>query len=172
VFFNRFCHFFFSPENQIKIGKFFFVYFSVSCQLIWLIFKKEKKTKSSIFLISKLTSMEIGAAETGREGGKWEKKQQQRRTREREGVEKDSFVRLGDETVIFLWYHPYTPPFIHPTKQVRQSERFGRPLARARARSLLSLSLSRLVRTALLVALACACRPWHQKALQQSVMKR
>lgn len=80
--------------------------------------------------------MEIGAAETGREGGKWEKKQQQRRTREREGVEKDSFVRLGDETVIFLWYHPYTPPFIHPTKQVRQSERFGRPLARARARSL------------------------------------
>lgn len=87
--------------------------------------------------------MEVGAAETGREGRKWEKKKQQRRTREkeREREEKDSFVRWGDETVIVSWYHPYALPFIHPTKQVRQSERFGRPLARARALSLLSLSL-------------------------------
>jgi len=104
--------------------------------------------------------MEVGAAETGREGGKWEKKKQQRRTRERhihtpkEREEKDSFVRWGDETVIVPWYHPYTHPTkpvrqsewyhpsIHPTKPVRQSEWFGRPAARTRALSLLSLSLS------------------------------
>lgn len=84
--------------------------------------------------------MEVGAAETGREGGKWEKKKNNKDEHEREREEKDSFVRWGDETVIVPWYHPCALPFIHPTKQVRQSERFGRPLARARARSLALLS--------------------------------
>ncbi len=88
--------------------------------------------------------MEVGAAETGREGGKWGKKKTTTKTntRKREREEKDSFVRWGDETVIVPWYHPYTLPFIHPTMQVRQSERFGRPLARARARSFSRLSPS------------------------------
>jgi hypothetical protein len=71
--------------------------------------------------------MEVGAAETGREGGKWEKKKTTKtNTREthahtpKEREEKHSFVRWGDETVIVPWYHPYTLPSIHPTKPVRQ----------------------------------------------------
>jgi len=59
--------------------------------------KRKNQIKSSIFLISKLTSMEIGAAETGREGGKWEKKKQNKNKdeheRERERESRERFIR-------------------------------------------------------------------------------
>jgi hypothetical protein len=59
--------------------------------------KRKNQIKSSIFLISKLTSMEIGAAETGREGGKWEKTKQNKNKdeheRERERESRERFIR-------------------------------------------------------------------------------
>jgi len=123
--------------------------------------------------------MEVGAAETGREGGKWEKKnnkdEHERDTYthpKREKRKIHSFVggmkRSLSRGIIHTLFHP----FIQRSRSVSLSGSAGRSHARARARSLSLVSLSRLVTTALLVALACACRPWHQKALRQSVMER
>ncbi len=107
--------------------------------------KRKNQIKSSIFLISKLTSMEVGAAETGREGGKWEKKKkQQRRTREREREKRKihSFVggmkRSLSRGIIHTLFHS----FIQRSRSVSRSGSAGRSRARARARSLVSRPLS------------------------------
>jgi hypothetical protein len=94
----------------------------------------------------------------GKKNNKDVRARERERERPKEREEKDSFVRWRDETVIVPGYQPYTLPAIHPTKQVRPSERFGRPLARARARSLsrLSLSLGLLGRLCLLPGLVLA----------------